>query len=320
MTRGPFKLLAAWWRFVVEVAVRWYRGGVGDLAAGVTFWILVSLPAAVLALLAALGWLGRIIGANLTADLQANVTGFVDRVFTAQGSSVRSAVDSLFRQTNPGLLTVSLGVALWSVSRGFAGLIRALEDIYEVRDGRTWYHTRFVALLLGLGSLLISAPLILLEQRVWNEIDDGLAEQVARAVVAVVVLVGWASTIYHFAPAQRSRFRYDLPGAVAAAVMWWLLTVAFGWYVSLTADANGVTAAIGASLLALTWLWMSAQVLLIGGVINFVYGQRRRIPRSRHRWHLADRLTGEIRKITTNGDCPADGVGAERRPQSEPGV
>ncbi|MDH4364082.1 MAG: YihY/virulence factor BrkB family protein, partial [Acidimicrobiia bacterium] len=149
MTRGPFKLLAAGWRFVVEVAVRWYRGGVGDLAAGVTFWILVSLPAAVLALLAALGWLGRIIGANLTADLQENVTGFVDRVFTAQGSSVRSAVDSLFRQTNPGLLTVSLGVALWSVSRGFAGLIRALEDIYEVEDGRAWYHTRFVALLLG---------------------------------------------------------------------------------------------------------------------------------------------------------------------------
>ncbi|MDH4076524.1 MAG: YihY/virulence factor BrkB family protein [Acidimicrobiia bacterium] len=310
MTRGPFKLLAAGWRFVVEVAVRWYRGGVGDLAAGVTFWILVSLPAAVLALLAALGWLGRIIGANLTADLQENVTGFVDRVFTAQGSSVRSAVDSLFRQTNPGLLTVSLGVALWSVSRGFAGLIRALEDIYEVEDGRAWYHTRFVALLLGLGSLLISAPLILLEQRVWSEIDDGVVEEVARTVVAVAVLIGWASTIYHFAPAQRSRFRDDLPGAVAAAVMWWLLTIGVGWYVTLTADANGVTAAIGASLLALTWLWMSVQVLLIGGVVNFVYGQRRRIPRRRHRWHLTDRLTGEIRKITANGDAAQPEPGA----------
>lgn len=320
MTRGPFQLLAAWWRFVVDVAVRWYKGGVGDLAAGVTFWILVSLPAAVLSLLAALGWLGRIIGENLTDDLRTNVTQFVDRVFTAQGSSVRSAVDSLFGQTNPGLLTVSLAVALWSVSRGFAGLIRALEDIYEVHDGRAWYHTRFVALLLGLGSLLISVPLILIEQRVWNEIGDGLAEQVARTVVAVVVLVGWASTIYHFAPAQRSRFRDDLPGAIAAALMWWLLTVGFGWYVSLTADANGVTAAIGASLLALTWLWMSAQVLLIGGVVNFVYGQRRRIPRRRHHWHLADRLTGEIRKITANGDCDAATAAPRERVEPEPGA
>ncbi len=318
MTRGPFKLLAAVWRFVVEVAVRWYRGGVGDLAAGVTFWILVSLPAAVLALLAALGWLGdNVIGENLTDELRQNVTDFVDRVFTAQGSTVRSTVDSLFDQTNPGLLTVSLVVALWSVSRGFAGLIRALEDIYEVEDGRAWYHTRFVALLLGLGSLLISVPLILLEQRVWNEIDDGVAEQVARAVVAVVVLVGWASTIYHFAPAQRSRFRHDLPGALAAAVMWWLLTIGFGWYVSLTADANGVTAAVGASLLALTWLWMAAQVLLIGGVVNFVYGQHRRIPRRRHRWHLADRLTGEIRKITVNGDGAAE-IDASSDPEPRP--
>jgi membrane protein len=296
------RFVVSLWRFMVDVGRRWYYGGVGDLAAGVTFWILVSLPAAALALLAALGWLEGAINVSLQSDVQRNVVDFVTRVFTRNGSGMQSAVESLFTQTNPGLLTVSLAVALWSMSRGFAGLIRALDDIYEVVDGRPWYHTRFVALVLGVGSLLVTVPLVLLEQKVWAQMTDGPEERAARSVVAVLVLALWASAIYHFGPSQRSRWRYDLPGAVTAALFWWLLTIGFSWYVHLTSGSNGVTAAVGAGLLALTWLWMSAQVLLLGGVINHLYGQHRKIARRRHRWHLNQRLTGELRRIVPAGE------------------
>jgi membrane protein len=302
VTRGVWKNVVAAWRFVVDVALRWYHGGVGDLAAGVTFWILVSLPAAVLALLAALGWLDSVLAVGFQSNIREDVTGFVDRVFTAEGSTVGETVQALFEQDpNSGLLTVSLVVALWSISRGFAGLIRALEDIYEVADGRPWYTTRVVAAVLGVGSLLISVPLVLLERIVWENVTDGPVERLGRSLVAVVVLVLWASAIYHFGPAQRSRWRHDLPGAVTAAVMWWLLSIGFGWYVDLTSGANEVTAAVGAGLLALTWLWLSAQVLLIGGVVNFLYGRRRKIDRRRRRWNLNSRITAELRRIVVNG-------------------
>ncbi len=292
-------ILRAAWRFIVDVALRWYRAGVGDLAAGVTFWILVSLPASILALLAALDPLERILSISFSTRIEQNVVGFVDRLFTSEGSSVKSAVESLFDQDpNSGLLTVSLVVAIWSVSRGFAGLIRALDDIYEVVDGRPWYHTRVVAVILGFGSMLVSVPLVMVERLVWDALPDGPLERLARGLVALAVLIVWASTIYHFGPAQRSRWRHDLPGAITAAVMWWLLSTGFGWYVSLTAGANEVTAAIGAGLLALTWVWLAAQVLLIGGVVNFLYGQNRAIPRARHTWNINDRITGEWRRIS----------------------
>ncbi len=301
------------WRFVVDVALRWYHGGIGDLAAGVTFWILVSLPASVLALLAALGSLDKLIDFGFQTKIEQNVLDFLDRVFNEEGSGISPTVASLFQQTNSGLLTVSLVVALWSISRGFSGLIRALEDIYEVVDGRPWYYTRVVAVLLGVGSLLVSVPLVLLERLVWDQIPNGALERVGRSLVALIVLVSWASTIYHFGPAQRSRWRHDLPGAVTAAVMWLLLSIGFGWYVDLTSGANEVTAAVGAGLLALTWLWLSAQVLLIGGTVNYLYGRRRDIARRRRSWSLNERLTGEIRKIVTPTvdrphDPPAEGT------------
>jgi membrane protein len=297
------KTLRATWRFVVDVALRWYNDGVGDLAAGVTFWIVMSLPASILALLAALGPLERILSISFSTEIEQDVLEFIGRVFTSEGSSVQEAISALFGQNpNSGLLTVSLAVAIWSVSRGFSGLIRALDDIYEVVDGRTWYHTRVVALLLGFGSMLVSVPLVMVERLVWDSIADGPLERVGRGLVALAVLVAWASMIYHFGPAQRSRWRHDLPGAMTAAVMWWLLSTGFGWYVSLTSGANDVTAAIGAGLLALTWLWMAAQVLLIGGLVNFLYGRNRQIARNRPTWGINDKITGEWRRIQERGD------------------
>jgi hypothetical protein len=105
-----------------------------------------------------------------------------------------------------------------------------------------------------------------------------------------------------------------------AAILWWLLTAGFEFYVSITSRANAATAAVGAALLALTWIWMAAQVLLIGGTVNFLYGQRRSIPRERMSW--GERIawgTGEIRKVvvsdnggdgaTSGGTDGADGAG-----------
>ena len=296
--------LVAVWRFVVDVALRWYHGGLGDLAAGVTFWILVSLPAAILALLAGLEWLESFVSFSFRSDVEQNVVDFVERIFTDENGAIADAVRALFSQNNPSLLTISLAVALWSVSRGFAGLIRALDDIYGVENGRPWYETRVVAIVLGLGSLLVSVPLVLVERLVLSNVPDGLLESAVRALVAMVVLVLWAQTIYHFGPSQRSKWHHDLPGAVVAAVLWWLLSIGFGSYVTLTSTTNEVTAAVGGGLLALTWLWLAAQVLLIGGTVNFLWAERFHIARERKRWSLNEKLrdsTGELRRIVGPG-------------------
>ncbi len=291
--------MAQLWRLAVAVAVRWYRTGIGDLAAGVTFWMLVSLPASVLALLAALGPLdGLVDGFGFQSRIKTEVIGFTARVFTDESGSIERAIEELFLQPDPGLFTISLALTLWSISRGFSGLMRALDDIYEVGDRRSWYHTRIVAVILGLGSLALSVPLIVTDQLVWDVIPEGIFRLLSRNLFALLVLSFWAATIYHYGPSQRSRWTHDLPGAAVAAVLWWGLSLGFSRYGVVTSGTNQVRAAVGAGLLALTWLWLVAQILLIGGAVNFLVGKQRGYHRERSVHGLNDKVTKKISATT----------------------
>lgn len=297
---GPIQWLQTAWTFVFDVAKRWYYGGLGDLAAGVTFWIFLTLPAAILALVSALGTLDSLLGQNASDNVRQDVIDFVERVLSSDAESITNSVDRLFDQSGTGgVLTFSILVALWTISRGFAGMIRALDDVYEVEHGRTWYTTRVVALILGLGSLLISVPIILLEVFVWSNVADGLLETVLRALAAVLILVLWASLMFHYGPSIRTKWRWDLPGAITAASFWWILTEGFRYYVAIVNGRNEVLGAIGASLLALTWVWLAAQVLLIGAAVNAILGERLGLDRSRKAWKIPEAIfrTGEMRKI-----------------------
>lgn len=316
VSKNPLSWMKSWARFVWDVAKQWYHGGLGDLAAGVTFWILLSMPALVLAMVSALGWLEGAVGQDFAVEIKSGVVDFFAQIFDNSGNEVTDLVASMFEQNNSGVLTFSILLAMWTISRGFAGLIRALDEVYDVDDGRAWYHTRVVALFLGLGTFLIAAPIAAMEIYVWPELDLGASESTLRSVAAVAILVLWASVIFYYGPATRSRWRWDLPGAVMAAVMWWGLSLGFGYYVDLinAADDNSasVTGAIGGGLLALTWIWLAAQVLLIGAAVNSVLGDRFGIDRGKRSWRLNERIfrTGEIKKVIID-DTPKGGSQAE---------
>ncbi len=326
VSRGPFGWISSAGRFVWDVGKRWYYGRIGDLAASVTFWLIISLPATVLALLAALGPIDRLFGfvtQRLSADdvelqsrIEGEVTLFIERVLTDESGEIQATVASLFERSSPGLLTVSVAIMFWSISRGFAGLIRALEDIYDVAadERRPWYVTRVVAVILGIGSVLVPIPLIVLDQFLWQPLGDAAFIDTLRLLMAVAVLILWASVVYHFGPGTRNSWAYDLPGAVVAALLWWVLTLGFSRYVDLTQRAEGaneIRAAVGAGLLALTWMWLAAQVLLIGGAVNYLFGERLGISRDRRDWSLSDvvnRSTGEIKRIMSTEADPSQPV------------
>jgi len=114
-------------------------------------------------------------------------------------------------------------------------------------------------------------------------------------------LVLCASVIFYYGPATRSCWRWDLPGAVIAAVMWWGMSLGFEYYVDLitAGEGNGISGAIGGGLLALTWIWLAAQVLLIGAAVNSALGDRFDIDRGKRSWRLNEKIfrTGEIKKV-----------------------
>lgn len=237
-----------------------------DTAAGVAFWLILSLPAAALAVLSSLS----VLGDDVTQGLQDPINEFVERTFTSESDTIRRAVDGLFDLQRPGVLSVSVAVAIFTLSRGFAGLIRALDVAYDIEEGRRTIRLRATAVGLAIGTILTVAG----STSLWLWLpSDGLAG-LARIPVALIILIGWAATLFHVGPHHRTPWKYDLPGATLAALGWLVVSVGFGYYVRIASSGNEIVGAAGAALLALTWLWLVCLVFLVGAELNQILAER----------------------------------------------
>ena len=237
-----------------------------DAAAGVAFWLILSVPAALLAVLSSVSLLGD----GLTADLQASINEFIDRTFTTESETIRAAVDGLFDQTRPAVLSLSVAIAVFTLSRGFAGLIRALDIAYDIEEGRRFIRLRATAIAMAIGTIATIALTTLL----WVSLRDAGVPGVVRAGIALVILIAWAATLFHVGPHHHTPWRYDLPGAVLTAVGWLVVSLGFGFYVRVAGSGNEIVGAAGTALLALTWLWIACLVFLVGAELNEIVAER----------------------------------------------
>ncbi len=261
--------------------------GVVDAAASTAFWLLLSMPAAALAVLASVSFLDP----TLTRELEDALLDFVDETFTTEGDPLREAIRSVFDSARPGLLSVSVLIAVFTLSRGFAGLIRSLDVVYDVPESRSLLRLRLAALGMAVGTLVTVAASTFM----WALIGRTDLPGLVRAAAALVVLVLWAATVFHLGPNHHTPWRYDLPGALLAACGWLVVSFGFGWYVRIAGSGNEIVGAAGTLLLGLTWLWAVCAVLLVGGELNEILARRAGVVSASPAWR--DRITDLVTQL-----------------------
>ena len=268
-------------QFFRRLADEWRDDRVADQAAVVAFYSILSLFPALLALAAVLGGLDSIVGADVAARVETQVIDGLRTVLTSEAGGTIEAIESLFETSSPGLLTFSLLLALWTMTRGFAALVRSLDIAYDLDDHRSWIRVRGTALLLAGGStvaaavmltLLIVGPLLGSGEDVADTIGLGsvfvFLWDVLRLPFAFLVLVGWAATIFHIAPDHHTPWRADLPGAFVTTVLWLVFSGGLRVYLQVAQTGNAVFGALGGVLIVLLWFWLLSLAVLIGGEVN----------------------------------------------------
>ncbi len=291
---NPMRLARWLWRLTLDVVNEYRRDGVGDLAASITFWTLLSIPAAILALLSAVSAIEPLVGTSVSDDVQDAMQDFVSDTF-ADSDALNSAVAELFDSGNAGVITVAAAVAFFSLSRGFAGLIRALDRAYGVEEGRAWWHVRLVAIGLGLGTtIIVAAGATVLA--LAPELPGGITRALTLPG-AFLGLIAWAATMFHVGPYHRTPWRWDVPGAILTAVGWVLATQGFALYVRFSSSANEVQTFVGAILLGLTLLYLLSIVMLVGAELNDVLAARAGVVQQPERWgERAHRIRRLVRR------------------------
>lgn len=275
-------------RVAVEIIHKADRDRMLGLAAETAFFAVLTLFPALLVATSVLGQLRLIIGQGNAQRVEESVLDFLDTVLTDAASPAVETVRGLF-DSSGSTLTVASVLALFSLATAFATLVNTVNITYDVPETRGWWRRRLLGLLLGAGTvltgalavtLLVVGPLFGRAEEVVSNV--GLSSTYAvvwswtRGPVAFLSLVVWATTMQHFAPALRSRWRYHLPGGLLTTVLWLAASYGLNVYVNTAVTTSPVFGALGGGLILMTWFYLLCASLLIGAELNAILLARRR--------------------------------------------
>jgi membrane protein len=207
-----------------------------------------------------------------------------------------------------------LVLSLYSASKGMKTLMEGMTIAYDEQETRGFVALNATALALTI-LLIVGLVVALAATTVLPALlgSLGLSES-ARAwvawgrwpLLAVFAMAGLA-VIYRYGPSRTNpRWQWVSLGAVVATLIWIAATIAFSIYVRNFGSYNETYGTLGGVIVLLTWLWLSAFVVLMGAELNSEAEHQTR----------RDTTTGAPRPRGERGAVKADTIGA---PPSEAG-
>jgi membrane protein len=197
---------------------------------------------------------------------------------------LRDWTRSVADKTTGGLLSLSLLVSLWAASSGMNALMRALNVAYEVEEGRPWWKSRLVAivLVLALAVFVIGGALLIIfgdALAAALAVRFGLGEVFTAVWPYVDYLIGLAllvvgiGVIYSFAPNAEQNWRRHAPGAVFAVAAMAISSFLFSIYLGYAPSYSATYGSLGAVIVLMLWLYILGLAIFLGGEINSETGK-----------------------------------------------
>jgi membrane protein len=308
LAASPSEIPARGWK---DILLRAYTN-VGDhrilaLAAGMTYYSLLAIFPALAALVALYGLFAD---TGTIAKHLDEVSGFMP------GGAIDVAREQLTRVASKGSQTlgltfiIGLAVSLWSANAAMKSLFDTLNIVYGEKEKRGFLKLNAMSLAFTLAAItFILAVLgaIVILPVVLNYLSlSNLADLLIRIVrwPAMFLAVALAlACIYRVGPSREApRWRWITWGSVAATILWLGASALFSWYAANFGKFNETYGSLGGAIGFMTWLWISAIVILLGAELDAEMEHQT----------ARDTTTGSPKPIGVRGTHMADTVGAAR--------
>jgi membrane protein len=262
---------------VKRTVTEFREDNMSDWAAALTYYGLLSLFPALIALVSIVGLVGDPVSTTRT----------ITEIVTKLGPS--SAADTFaepiksitsHRSAAGILLVVGLATALWSASGYVGAFMRASNVIYETPEGRPFWKLRPLQILVTLVMLLLLAA-VALALVLTGPVVDAVAGplgvgstavsiwNIAKWPVLLAVVVTMFAVLFYAAPnVELAGFRWVTPGALLAIVLWLIASAAFAFYVANFGSYDKTYGALGGLVCLLVWFWITNVALLLGMELN----------------------------------------------------
>jgi membrane protein len=248
----------------------------GLVAAGVAFYAFLAFVPLLTALVLSYGLFADSATVNrdvqaLAAILPANAAGIV-------ADQLAAMTEASGAKTGLALLA-ALGIAVFGASKAAGAIMTALNIVYEAKEGRSWLWRTLIALQVTAGALF-ALVLALATISALTFIESllpglgGLTEillKIVFLIAAGLLVMLLLALVYRYVPCRpEAPWKWITPGSAAATLAWLAATLGFGIYVANFDDYNATYGALGAVIVFLTWLYLSAYILLLGGELNAI--------------------------------------------------
>src|SRR4051812_25137628 len=284
------------------------------LAAGMTYYSILAIFPAIAALVAVYGLFSE--PTTITKHLD-QMGGFLP------GGAIDVAREQLTRVSSKGSQTlgitfaIGLGTSLWSANAAMKSLFDTLNIVHGEDEKRGFFKLNAISLGFTLGGIvfviaalgsIVAVPVIL--SYVGLSAAGDLLLRVGRWPAMFLVLTAALAVVYRYGPSrERARWRWITWGSAIAALLWIAVSGAFSWYAANFGKFNETYGSLGAIIGFMTWLWISAIVILIGAEIDA----------EMERQTEQDTTTGESKPLGMRGARVADTVAsAERKEGNHP--
>ncbi len=272
---SPGDLTKPSWKYVARKTMREFSDDqCTDLAAALTYYSVLALFPALVAVLSLVGLVGQ---GPKTAKTLIDIMSQVG----VHSKSLETTITQLSSSSGTGLaLIIGLATALWSASGYVGSFGRAMNRIYEVGEGRPVWKLRPVMLLVTLVTVVLAALVLVgliisgpAAKAVGNAIGLGstavLVWNIAKWPVMLVVVIAIVALLYYATPnVKQPKFRWLSVGAIFAIVVWVLASAAFGFYVANFSSYNKTYGALAGVIVFLLWLWLTNLALLFGAELD----------------------------------------------------
>jgi membrane protein len=274
---------------LIRAAKRFQADKMIDHAAGLTYYLMLSLFPALLASVALLGLFG---GTSLIIDATdyARASGASPAVVDGVQASLSGTIEGAGGAVSVALV-LGLAVALYGASGAFGAAGRALNVVYGVDEERGFVRkkaTNLAFTLVVLALALVALACVFVGGSLANAIFGliGLGDtaagvwRVARWGVAVVAAMLIYSVVYAFAPDhQDRRFHWITPGSALGVVLWLVASGGFFFYVANFGRYEATYGVFAGAVILLLWLWITNLAFLFGAELNVELERQRTVGR-----------------------------------------
>ncbi|PJE95164.1 ribonuclease [Streptomyces carminius] len=263
------------WKGVLKRTGAEFKGdNLTDWAAALTYYAVLSIFPALLALVSILGVIGR-----------SAIQPLIDNISTLAPGAARDILLDMLRQlqNNQGAagiaLIVGIALAVWSASGYVAAFMRASNAVYDIEEGRPIWMTLPLRVGITLALLILLAVSSVavvftggLAQRAGDIIGLGdtflTVWSIAKWPVLVLLVAFMIALLYWAAPNVKRRFRWISPGSLLAVLLWMVASAGFAFYVANFGNYNKTYGSLAGVIIFLIWLWITNIVILLGQEFN----------------------------------------------------